>query len=126
MQMRHAKVTGMTIEEAKNVWYQNEKGERKQYGDKDYKWDVEHNYIGTCRPYGSAAEFAVESRSIELPAGTACSAYIQAWKERPGLPARKKGQPNIKHNAVDYDLVESAMFFNKSFKEQHREALLDI
>ena len=126
MQMRHAKVTGMTIGQAKNVWYQNEKGERKQYGDKDYKWDVEHNYIGTCRPYSTAAEFAVASRSIELPAGTACSAYIQAWKERPGLPARKKGQPNIKHSAVDYDLVESAMFFNKSFKEQHKEALLDI
>ena len=67
MYIRHAKITGMTAEQARNVMYKDLHGEDQHYTASDFRYDVKMGYVGICRPFAGVVGFAASLRDMVLP-----------------------------------------------------------
>ena len=126
MQVRHAKVTGMTAEQARHVQYKDSKGNNQYYGSKDFRYDVRMGYVGICRPFAGVVGFAAGSRDMALPEENITQTFVQAWKERTGKPMRKPGMPVLPSDVIDDELLECAMRCNDTFRSVYKGASRDI
>ena len=112
MQVWHAKVTGMSVEQARHVQYKDLHGKDHYYGSKDFGYDVRMGYVGICRPFAGVVGFAASLRDMALPENNVTQTFVQAWKERTGKPMRKPGMPVLPSDVIDDELLECAMRCN--------------